>query len=72
MPETPDELRVRDFNAAAEALLQQRDRAQLPLAQIYLQRAQAIPAVSARLRHRTSLLLEQLAFMEQNPDIFFP
>lgn len=71
LPETLDEIRAKDFNSACDALLKQRDRAQLPLARIYLQRAQEIPMVSLGTRYATASLLEQVEYMEQHPDIFF-
>ena len=69
MPETLDEIRVRDFNTACSNILRQRDRAQLPLARVYLQRAQEILSVTQQVNYTTNRLLEQLEYMEQHPDM---
>lgn len=70
MPRTLDEVRVQDFITACNKLLRQRDRGQLPLARIYLQRAQEIEAVTPHVS-TPAWLLEQLEYMEQDPDQIF-
>lgn len=71
MPETPEEIRAKEFNMAGETILKARDRTQFLSARSYLQRAQEIPHVSSSTRYNTSRLFEQLQYMEQNPDLFF-
>jgi hypothetical protein len=71
MPETLDEIRAKDFNTEAEKLLRQNKQERLPLARIYLQRAQEIATVTQSTNYTTLRLLEQVEYMEQNPEIFF-
>lgn len=70
MPETLDEVRIRELCTACDTLLAQRDRAQLPLARIYLQRAQEIAAAIQQKNYPFSRLLSQLTYMEEHPEMF--
>ena len=70
MPETLDEARIRDFCTACDTILEQRDRAQLPLARNYLQRAQEIAATIQREHYPFNRLLSQLTYLEEHPEMF--